>query len=131
MKLRYNSPCQTPRLRCSIMTISYRASELVCCMPASTAVAARLQAAFADLARGQADPSTMEETLRAIGGDAEASGASPAEVVGAFFEAADPAHAVLEPRLTAPLLASLLGAFETTRTRERATVGRLLRMQEE
>jgi signal transduction histidine kinase len=100
-------------------------------MPTTNAIAARLQAAFADLARGEADRSTVEDTLRTIGRDAEALGAGLVEVVVAFCEAADSVHATLEPRPTALLLTALLGAFETARIRQRQAVGRLLHMQEE
>jgi signal transduction histidine kinase len=68
-------------------------------------LAARLQAAFADLACGQGDLAAVEEILRAIGQDGEASGAGLAEVVA--------------------------GALEHARSRQRTIVGRLLRMQEE
>jgi signal transduction histidine kinase len=69
------------------------------------ALGARLQAAFADLARGQGDLAVVEEILRAAGQDGEASGAGLAEVVA--------------------------GAFENARSSQRTTIGRLLRMQEE
>ena len=66
---------------------------------------ARLQAAFAGLAWGQGDHSAVEEILRAIGQDGEASGADLADVVA--------------------------GAFEHALRSQRMIVGRLLRMQEE
>src|SRR2546422_6927131 len=91
MKLRYNCPRQTRSLWCSIMTISYSAYRLgddTVTVPALDAqVAARLHAAFADLASGRADRSGVEEALRAIRRGAEAAG-SPAGVVVALCEAA-------------------------------------------
>ncbi len=76
------------------------------------ALAARLQAAFADLASGHADRSSVEEVLRASGRDAQASGTGMADVVAAFCEAAT-------------------SAIETARDRQREVVGRLLHLQEE
>ena len=75
-------------------------------------VAARLQAALADLASGQADRCSVEEALRAVGRGAQASGGGMADVVAAFFEAA-------------------ISAIETARDSQREAVGRLLRLQEE
>ena len=104
-------------------------------MPSTSAVAARLQAAFAELARGQADPSAVEETLRTIGRDAEASGAGLAEVVVAFCEAAGSVDAPLGRHPAAPLttglLTALLEAFESARSSRREAIGRLLHVQEE
>lgn len=75
-------------------------------------VAARLRAAFADLASGHADRSLVEEALRAIGRDARASGDEMAGAVAAVGEAAT-------------------SAIETARDRRWEIVGRLLHLQEE
>ncbi|HKN49116.1 MAG TPA: sensor histidine kinase [Actinomycetota bacterium] len=75
-------------------------------------VAARLQAALADLASGRADRSSVEKALHAIGRDAQASGSGMADVVAAFSEAAT-------------------SAIETARRSQRESVGRLMRLQEE
>src|SRR2546423_1580844 len=92
MKLRYNCSRQTLRLRCSIMTIShpvYSSEATTVNAPRlDTQVAARLEAAFTDLASGHADRSSVEEALRAIGQDAQASGTGVADVVAVVGEAA-------------------------------------------
>jgi len=75
-------------------------------------VAARLQAAFADLASGHADRSSVEEALDAIGRDAQASGTGMGDLVAAVGEAAT-------------------SAVETARDSRWEVVGRLLRLQEE
>lgn len=75
-------------------------------------VAARLQAAFADLASGHADHSSVEEALDAIGRDAQASGAGMGDLVAAVGEAAT-------------------SAVETARDSRWEVVGRLLALQEE
>ena len=75
-------------------------------------VAARLQAALADLASGQAGRSSVEEALRAICWEAQASGSGMADVVAALREAATT-------------------AVETAQDSRREVVGRLLHLQEE
>ena len=75
-------------------------------------VAARLQAAFADLASGRADRSSVQEALRAIGRNAQASGTGMADVVAVVGEAAT-------------------SAIETARDCRSEVVGRLLHLQEE
>jgi signal transduction histidine kinase len=75
-------------------------------------VAVRLQAAFADLASGHADRSSVEEALDAIGRDAQASGTGMLDLVAAVGEAAS-------------------AAVETARDSRWEVVGRLLHLQEE
>jgi signal transduction histidine kinase len=77
-----------------------------------TRVAARLEAAFLDLASGHADRSSVAEALRAIARDAQASGTGMADVVAVIGEAAT-------------------SAIETARDSRREVVGRLLHLQEE
>jgi signal transduction histidine kinase len=75
-------------------------------------VAARLQAAFADLASGHADRSSVEKALRALCRDAQAAGTGTGNVVVAVAEAAT-------------------SAIETTRDNRWELVGRLMHLQEE
>ena len=75
-------------------------------------VAARLQAAFADLASGHADRSSVEEALDALGRNAQASGTGMGKLVAAVGEAAS-------------------AAVETARDSRWEVVGRLLHLQED
>jgi signal transduction histidine kinase len=75
-------------------------------------VAARLEAAFADLAWGHADRSSVTEALCAIGRDALASGTGMVDALAAVGEAA-------------------ASAIETARDSRWEVVGRLLHLQEE
>ena len=78
-------------------------------------VAARLQAALADLASGRADRSSVEKALHAIGRDAQASGSGMADVVAAFSEAATSAietarRSQREPPMQSSRFVSSLGS---------------------
>src|SRR5258708_40353664 len=91
-------------------------SNLQCPLETSTviapALATRLDAAVREVASGPDGSPAGQNALRAVGRDAEASGAGMTEVVSALLAAVSVAGGVKD---VAPLLASLLGPFETAR----------------
>jgi signal transduction histidine kinase len=92
------------------------------------ALAARLDRAVHNLAVAPSTRPETEEALRALGREAEAAGAGMIDVASAFWEATAAAGDVAD---VAPLLACLLGPFETARGRQREALGRLMNVQEE